>query len=130
MSVVPGRDDVVECGGVGDVFVGAGADEGGLKVAAVLPFSAGTILSILASVEHLMFFWDGPKLLSAVSFEDLAGCWGGGESIVADALVLFETEACSSSAFATSSCPLSPSRSSRTESWVPPAAAPDDRAGC
>ena len=130
VSVVPGRDDVVEGGGVGDVFVGASADESVLEVAAVRPFSAGKILLIFASVEDFAIFWDDPKLLSAVSFKDLAGCRGGEESIDADASVLSESEACSNSAFATSSCPLSPSRSSRTESWVPPAATPDDRAGC
>ena len=31
VSVVPGRDDVVEGGGVGDVFVGANVKEGALE---------------------------------------------------------------------------------------------------
>ena len=130
VSVVPGRDDVVEREGVGDVFVGANADERVLGVAAVRPCSAGEILLIFTSVEGLVIFWDDPKLLSAVSFEDPAGCWGGEESIDECRVVevSFASASFSRSAFSTASCPCSPR--SWTESWVPPAAAPDTRAGC
>ena len=73
-SVVPGRDDDGERDGVGDVFVGADVDASELEVITFGSLSAGEILSFFASVEHLVIFWDDPKLSSAVPFEDLAGC--------------------------------------------------------
>ena len=73
MSAPPVRDDVGECKSVGDVFVGADVGEDALEGVAVGTPPAREILSIFASVEDLGIFWNGPKLPSAVSSEDLAG---------------------------------------------------------